>query len=340
GDVAAVAPTVGTVTLSPTSGGACGVYTCIATGTSAAGKPLSFAWRWTRNGATLAVTTATVQGAPIAAGDSLQCFAKANDGQTGAGGALLWSSEVASNLATVVAKTTLTGTGMASAAEGIAAWNTDAGAPEAAKTGHVIPLVGPCITGNVYAYYYAASREYGGIDASSKGGFHLTGGDAGFPNFGKALAANGLGIGDVEWRYGPQTLGADVKGSDWSYTGTTETRIYAGGTWSLWVKGEKAVGGAMPVSTMTLAFGDVCNGDDDVMASTTDWTSAENQSSASSAATQAVAKAFLADIGTAKLRFGYSAGYPIVKQDIKANNRWGGFFDMTKATIEVGDCAP
>jgi hypothetical protein len=215
--------------------------------------------------------------------------------------------------------------------EGAAAWNSTGGA-EAAKTGHAISWT--TCGGN--AFYYMASRDFGGIDPLSSGGLRGLDGLSGFPQFAKALADNGFTIGDLKVSWGLQTLGNDVEGVDWFFNSPVETRFYRGGNFTIELGGQDMVGGFMPETTVIIDYKDLNNCFDDRIFGYTHPVQPVNQSGASSAAVQAVAAAFLNDLGSSGIKFVFDSFQPALKQpQFTGNGRAGAYFEVQSGGIEA-----
>lgn len=225
--------------------------------------------------------------------------------------------------------------GLEANSKGTAAWNTYSSGPEPIKQGHVIPLPGLC--GSPIAFYYLASRDYGGIDSgATAAAFNGTGTITGFPNLSAALIANSYTVEDLTARVGLMSLGTDTEGVEWWITGDTETRIYAGGSYVLRVGGETIVGGPMPDFTMTIdynAYGDCF---DDAISGVTAIAHPVDMSGGASAGAQAVAAALLADIGANGILFSFSSIQPATGQTtFNTGTRVGAFFVIPSGAIQL-----
>ena len=98
-------PWVTEVTLTPSQGTQCGVFTCIEGGAVDADEDdLTLSYRWELSGATIDATESSVQSVG-AAGDLLQCFVTASDGEPG--------PEHSSNIASITANSAPALTGVA-----------------------------------------------------------------------------------------------------------------------------------------------------------------------------------------------------------------------------------
>ena len=107
-------PAISAVALNPTSGPVCTTFSCAISEVldPDTGDPQVLTYRWERNGAPLTNEGATLDGATLAVGDTIQCFARASDGSLDADLAPIVGPETASNLATVT-NTTPSITGVA-----------------------------------------------------------------------------------------------------------------------------------------------------------------------------------------------------------------------------------
>ena len=216
--------------------------------------------------------------------------------------------------------------------EGAAAWSSTGGA-EPAKTGHALSWTA---CGGGHAAYYMASRDFGGIDPSSSGGVRGLAGLSGFPQFAQALADNGFTIGDLKVSWGLQTLGTDILGVDWFFGDLVENRFYRGGNFKIKLAGQDMVGGFMPKTTVIIDYKDPNNCFDDRIFGYTDPVQPVNQSAASSATVQAVAAAFLNDLGSSGIRFVFDSFQPAVKQpQFTGNGRVGAYFEVQRGGIET-----
>ncbi|MDX1487571.1 MAG: hypothetical protein R3268_05170, partial [Acidiferrobacterales bacterium] len=220
--------------------------------------------------------------------------------------------------------------------EGVAAWNVPLGGLlEPSKTGH--PLAWVTCTSNAVAFYYQASRDGAFlVDQASPGGIHGVAGLSGFSDFNSVLAANGFSIDQLTMTWGLQTLGNDVEGKDWWLDGVVETRFYSGGEFTIKLGGEDMVGGFMPRTAVIIDYDDVSDCTDDRISGHTDPVVPQDRSAASSAEVQAVAAAFLNDLGNNGIRFVFDSFQPAVQDpDFEENGRVGVFFDLQSGRIET-----
>ena len=216
--------------------------------------------------------------------------------------------------------------GLAANHEGIAAWNADGTGPESAKIAHIIPG-----SGGIRAFYYTASLDYDKIDTSSnaalcRGMEPVTG----FPRFTAALQANGFSISQLKAKVGLQSLGNDIQGQDWMMDGFVETRYYRGGTFIFELNGEKMVGGSTPRSTVAIDYSTFPFR----ISSATDFVIPADSSRRSSPAVQAVAAAFLAEVGNLGIRIVNPA--LIIFHPITEKGRSGIFLEFQSGRLELG----
>ncbi len=248
--------------------------------------------------------------------------------------AALLFTNTGAQVATAALGDSIAFTGIDTDGEGAAVWNTDPGAPEAEKTGHHLywdPV------GLDQAYYYLASRDYSNIDPTANGAFH--GGEPviGFPNFQAALVEGGFGPDDLTATFGPQSLGEDIEGEDWTYAeaSTTETRYYQGGGFTLKLDGQDMVGGLMPQTTLIIEYGVLGDPFDDRIWGYTEAAEVEDRSGPSTPAVQAAAAGFIADVGENGLKYIFDSLQPAAQTDFGGNGRAGAFFDAQQGRLEV-----
>ncbi len=224
--------------------------------------------------------------------------------------------------------------GLDSNGDGIAVWNTGADAPEPEKSGHQTSWTS-C---SAFAPYYLASADFGTPDAMAPAGLRGAPMVEGMSELAMALSSNGFTERDLTMSFGPQTLGADREGHEWMYDPETgiERRYYAGGTFTLTLKGEPLIGGFMPRTTLAIAYNALGNCTDDEVSGGAETVRPENRSSESSQAAQQVADALLTDLGENGLRFVFesvrSAGEPVTDA-----GRTVQVFDVQSGHMEVAD---
>jgi hypothetical protein len=231
--------------------------------------------------------------------------------------------------------------------EGVAAWWADGTGLEPLGDGHPIPApYDTCIApSGLYeladAYHYIASPSYPAgapISPTSPGSAHMVTGITGFPNFYRAMSTFGITKGEVRFSFGYMTLGDDVEGEDWTFVGSVETRLYTGGSFTLGIQGKPAVTCTMPPLTMVIDYKTPASCFDDTIAiRTADALPADCQdvSAGSPAATQAAAKAFLADLALAgSIHAVMSSVQPAYNESFQAAGRKGGYFNIANMAIE------
>jgi hypothetical protein len=103
--------------------------------------------------------------------------------------------------------------GLAADHEGGAGWQADGTGPEPYGVGHTAP-------GWMAVPYYAASRDYDGIDPDPDAAFgHFLDEMKGFNNFKLQLAYRGYATNQLKYKVGLCSLGDDVEGEDWGING-------------------------------------------------------------------------------------------------------------------------
>ncbi len=226
--------------------------------------------------------------------------------------------------------------GSKSTGEGAALWNADGAGPEPKKAGHPLPWTqgSPCYEGT--SYYYLASHDY--VNGGAQAGCHATAVVEGFAQTVKALAANGLAVSDLKFRFGLQSLGADVEGKDWTYDPltATETRTYVGGTVSILLGTEVIAQAEWPGLTATLSYGKLADCFDDGALAATGFFLPENVAQQGSAAAKAVAKALVADAGSFGIRLVFESLVPLGQSSFADSGRFGAVFDVQKGYVEIG----
>lgn len=110
--------------------------------------------------------------------------------------------------------------------KGVAGFNTKSNnVYEPAATAHVVPGNWPGISIDT-AYYYLATTDYENIDPAVNAGIVGNGFAQGFNRTQAALNAAGLDFDDLSLRFSAISLNQDVKGDNWDYTDSLETRTY------------------------------------------------------------------------------------------------------------------
>ena len=181
---------------------------------------------------------------------------------------------------------------------GIIAWNTvNNTGPEPMNTGYNIPLANLC--GPNDAFYYLASNDYDGIFPASLGSNVANTINLGFSNLQSLLTTNGYPLEDLHVKFGLMTLSSSTP--MWYMNTNTELRTYSGGTYTIYYGQEPIISGPMPGLTMTRAYNNNSDCNDDVYSAvtlTTLNTDIVNISAGTSPLAQQVAAAFMADVGT------------------------------------------
>jgi len=214
---------------------------------------------------------------------------------------------------------------------GAAAWNViDGNGSEPLKFGHELPQPPASIQ---VAYYYLASRDYGGITPGRKGAMHALEGIQGWPNLSQALIDNGFTPEDLTVTFGLTTLGNDIQGQDWQLYGNYETRTYTGGMFNIFIGGERIIHGLMPDFDMSLEYQAYLGGNDKISGKTKQAIPNNSTGKESSQAAVNVAEAFMEDCGDATLMFLFSSIQPAKQFEFQSNSRWGGFFDIEQGFI-------
>ena len=228
---------------------------------------------------------------------------------------------------------------------GVAAFNTQSGAEETQKTGHILHWFSE-IGLTRHAYYYLASQDHVTNTTSAVAGFGDTNrAVTGFANLSQALTQHGLDISAIALRHSLASLGGDVEGVDWNYDSATktETRVYQGGDYQLVLKDSgqilPLVGGAMPTFKMLINYGVLTVPGDDQISGLTAPASRPNwllPFGASQRATD-IANAILDDIDAAGggLRFVFDSLQPSLQTDIVASNRVIGLYEIQQGSLEL-----
>jgi hypothetical protein len=224
---------------------------------------------------------------------------------------------------------TISGSGREADGLGVAAWNTNAGAPEPAKTGHDLGAVSSLFTGN-YAYYYLASREVvdGGTGAAMTANalFDL-------PLTSDALAVHSFTPEDLRVRFNTASLGGDIQGVDWGVTGALEWRNYSGATFTFLVQGESLLEVSGDIK-LSIDYGDFATFGDEVMTASLGPELPVDVSGSSSSDVQAVATALLADLGAGPISvFVGQLIQPAIEKDFDVGGRWGAYFDILNVSV-------
>lgn len=192
-----------------------------------------------------------------------------------------------------------------------------------------------------FAYYYLGWAGHDGILAGADTMFTLQNPPAGdFPSLVAALPANGLAIGDLKTEFGILSLGADQQGSEWDYDAgaMVENRVYRGGGVVIKVNGHAALGGALSDLLLTNRYNVLTDFNDDQVHGATVPMTLTNMSAGAPASVQAVATAFLQDLGPGgQVRFVFDSIQSIIQNEFSdhQNARVGAIFDIQNARIEA-----
>ncbi|HEY9817882.1 MAG TPA: calcium-binding protein [Candidatus Obscuribacterales bacterium] len=217
---------------------------------------------------------------------------------------------------------------------GAAAWSADGSGPERAALGHQVPLFS-----NFSAYYYLASRDYGRIDRRSQGAAFGSGIESQFHNFSDALSNSPFSVRDLTLSFGLYSLGNDVRGRDWSLSGTNETRFYQGGRVVLKINGQPMVQAIAPKLTMAINYNTISEFLDDRIFGMTERIPRFTLVNNSSPQVRSLGRAFLNDVSEFGARFIFDNFQPSNQFDFAQNGRFGGFFEVTSMRLETGVAA-
>ena len=234
-------------------------------------------------------------------------------------------------------------TGLKSDGLGIAAWNTVAGAPEPEKTGHSLGAIDACLGPppngiGLVSYYYIATRDF--IEAVP-GGLRATALSA-LPATASAMSANGFVASDLIAKFSTANLGADVLGQDWTVVGNVETRFYKGSTFTLYLAGQPLVRFEDVTLTVQIDYGVPCQAGDESIGGSIAYVTPLDASQGSSPAVQAVATAFLDDLGYRQVKFRFDQlAQPAIDASFATNGRNGGYFSAVSSGADTqGTCLP
>lgn len=217
-------------------------------------------------------------------------------------------------------------------AQGLALWNSGAGAPETAATGHAIPWTTCAAT----APYYLATRNHSTLDPASSAGLSGRPPIAGLPGLTDALTVNGFTTAELTLGWSAMSLGDDIEGRDWQFDQTSgvETRRYTGGILQLRLRGEPLVRGTVPAATLTTAYGDLASCNDDQVSLETEVVLLEDDSTTSSTSVAAVATALLGDLDGNGVRILLDQLTP-ASGAVAGTGRSGSFLEVGSGRLEV-----
>jgi hypothetical protein len=205
--------------------------------------------------------------------------------------------------------------GLVNENEGCAAWNANGTGPEPPGIGH-----------NGTAYY-AATSDY--VDAASAYGAHATSVTGAFPNFVQALSSNGFTISQLKLRMGLASQGAQVQGVDWFlFAGSEHYMNFGPITVSFYLNGELMISGqarymVFHIGPSTLSQFQV----------ESNFFKPANAAMGSSAAVQAVAAAFLQDVGSNELSLNLQTLGTTVP--LSGNGRSGSYWNF-QGSVTIG----
>jgi len=184
------------------------------------------------------------------------------------------------------------------------------------------------VCGLQIAYYQIESVDNAN-HPGAKAALHLVNGGSGFANFRNALTNNGYTLDQVEMSFTAMTLGNDVSPNDWFVSGDTETRQYRGGTFTFTLDGEDMLTGPMPALRIIIDYNEFHLCLDDVITGQTMASDINDASQNSSAAVQAVAAAFLQDLGNRSFYVDFEGLQPA------AQGQFGATFEAQTGTITL-----
>lgn len=204
--------------------------------------------------------------------------------------------------------------GLASDHEGLAGWNADGSGPEPAGVGH-----------NNF-FYYTASRDYGGIDPHGSAAFaHFTDGYTGFRNTQLQLMRCGYQTSDLKIKTGLSSLGPDIPGNDWGYSGSHHWSNFYNNYLFIELSGE-------PILIMLADT-------NQIMEYTNDWTCKSsfspvyNISASASDPARLVALSILKDVGSHYLLLKTSSLIRLPGSEFSTNGRSGEMWEVISASL-------
>lgn len=204
--------------------------------------------------------------------------------------------------------------GLMSENEGGAVWDADGSGPEPYGNGH-----------GGYGYY-VASRDY--VNPSSSAGSHLTNIVSGFPAFAQALADNGYTLQQVKFKVGLSSIGEDQEGEDWFSFGDEHYINFYSFEITVLLDEELLLTGT--TGYWLYHIGPSTSWDWNVK---TNYFVPVNASGSSSPGVQAVASAFLQDVGDEEVFLTFQTVGN--SQPLSGNGRNGSYWSLT-GSIEKG----
>ena len=216
--------------------------------------------------------------------------------------------------------------------EGFLLWNVVDEGPEASATGHDDLCGEP-------SNYYFASRDYGGVDSDSAGGFHLASAEgSSFSGLLETLETKGYALSQIHWKIGLMTQGADEEGEDWWYETEqgvqVEVRTYypvSQSLFTLTLDGTPMLIGSLEYLRSRTAHTVDCPGLGDVSVHTSP-TGLVNVSSTDSDA-WIVAEALLGDLADQGLQIRMTSFAPVTDKVYEEGGRSGVFFQVDEGTV-------
>lgn len=202
--------------------------------------------------------------------------------------------------------------GLANDHEGLAGWNADGSGPEPPGVGH-----------NNF-FYYTASRDYGGIDPHSSAAFaHFIDGYIGFRNTQLQLMRCGYLISDLKIKTGLSSLGPDILGNDWGYSGSHHWSNFYNNYLVIELSGE-------PILVMLADT-------NQIVEYTNDWTCKSSFSPVYNISVSEqgglLARSMMKDIGSHYLLLKTSSLIRIPGSEFYSNGRSGGLWEVVSASL-------
>lgn len=204
---------------------------------------------------------------------------------------------------------------------GLALWQADGRGAETRAFGHTMKLS----QGERTVRYYLSTRNYPDIDPQSPGGLEGSEPVAGFNNFLTMLQKHGLQLSDVRFSFPLCSLGEDIEFETWSINDETETRtIVCNSSILIEVAGERMVSIPCEWFRMTLSYRPADESQPS-FSLISEEVYPENISEVSSEKIQYIAREFMADAGTSKVRLVVDKGR-ILNQTFSGKGRIDGLF--------------
>ncbi|HFA48114.1 MAG TPA: T9SS type A sorting domain-containing protein [Bacteroidetes bacterium] len=204
-------------------------------------------------------------------------------------------------------------------AEGYGVW--------AHQFGHNIPIN---VCGLDVAYARLVSADQAPAPYTGTAAMHLVAGGNGFLNFKAALANNGYTIDQVKMKFTEMGLGPDQAPNDWFVSDDTETRMYRGGNLTFTLDGHDMASAATPDLRLVIDYNALGNCGDDEIFGHSMYAAPADASAGSPAGVQAVAAAFLQDIGNRGIKFDFYGMQPA------GQGATGAVFEATSGKVTLG----